>query len=261
MNQKVLNSLKSLESLQHVKVEAYQLPDQNQLLSWYEASKNSPRFYCLNTGEHTQFLHEEAAFGDCEWLCANEGSIALTPELLAVTIRKPFMGQFIGLSGKSYIWFQTGDYSKPETLALCEVGSKCSTLVVHNIAADRPMIAESWESNTNLGPNFFCTMSAHLLCAGVSSQQSWQYQAGPEKPRTGGLKNLVDVYNFWAWTPFPEVLELGAQRGDVKQEIKAIRDIFYKGTLKTVLGMLYEDRKSTRLNSSHRNTSRMPSSA
>jgi DNA mitochondrial polymerase exonuclease domain len=236
MNPKILASLEHLKQLQTVTLLPYQLPDQNKLLWRY----GIPGFHCLNTGEVTGFLPEEACFADFEWLCSHEGATYLTPELSAVTIRKPFCGQFIGLSGNSYIWFQPGNYAKPETLQYCSVGKKVSTFIVHNTAADRPMITESHTQNTNDGPNFFCTMSAHLLCAGVSSQQSWQYTMGSDKPRTGGLKNLVDVYNFWSQTEFPAVLELGAQRGTVKAEAKAIRDVFYKGSLKTVLGLLEE---------------------
>jgi hypothetical protein len=236
MNPKILASLKHLKQLQTVTLLPYQLPNQATLLRMYRI----PGFHCLNTGEVTEFLPEEAAFADTEWLCSHEGAMYLTPELPTVTIRKPFCGQFIGLSGNSYIWFQPGDYTKPETLEFCAVGNIVSTLVVHNIAADRPMIAESHTQNTNDGPYFFCTMSAHLLCAGVSSQQSWQYTMGSDKPRSGGLKNLVDVYNFWSETEFPAVLELGAKRGTAKAESKAIRDVFYKGSLKTVLGLIEE---------------------
>lgn len=236
MNSKILRSLDLLHQLQTVEVKSYQLPDQTQLLRMHGV----PGFHNLVTKEVTEFLPETACFADFEWLCSNEGSTYITEELSAVTIRMPFMGQFIGESGNSYIWFQPGDYAQPETLEFCSVGERCNTFVVHNIAADRPMIAESYNPNTNEGPNFFCTMSAHVLCAGVSSQQSWEYQIGSDKPRSGGLKNLVDVYNFWSETDFPTVLNLGAKRGSVKAESKAIRDVFFKGSLKTVLGLLEE---------------------
>lgn len=238
MNPSILKSLALLHQFQNVKVLEYQLPDGKELRAIYESKSN--QFYCFNDKTFTDFLPEEIAILDTEWLCANEGAVYLTEELPAVTIRKPFSCQFIGLSGKSYLWFQPGDYADPKSLIFCSVGSLASTFIVHKIAADRPMIAESFNRNTNEGPNFFCTMSAHLLCAGVSSQQSWQYQMGSDKPRVGGLKNLVDTYNFWSQTSFPDVLHLSAKRGTLTPECKEIREMFYKGTLQGVLAMLPE---------------------
>jgi hypothetical protein len=235
MNPKIVRSLELLHELQSVVVKDYAMLSQSELLELYHYANG---FYCFNTALWHSTLPEEAAVADTEWLCSHEGSVDIAG--IMTTIRKPFCAQFIGLSGNSYIWFQPGDYRDPKTLSYCDLGELCNTLVVHNIAADRPMFLQSHNRNTNEGPNFFCTMSAHLLCAGVSSQQSWNYQMGSDKPRVGGLKNLVDVYNFWSQTEFPRVLELGAKRGNVKAEAKEIRDIFYKGDLKTVLGMLQE---------------------
>jgi hypothetical protein len=83
-------------------------------------------------------------------------------------------------------------------------------------------------------------MSAHVICAGISGQQSWQYVAGEHRNRSGGLKNLVDVWNFWSKEPFPEVLNRNATRGTCSIETKEIRDIFYKGSLKEINAKLPE---------------------
>jgi hypothetical protein len=236
MNPKILKSLQHLKLLNQTKLLPIIFPDRFEL----DLIKKG-LFYCLNDKSYSKNFPEEACFADFEWLCSNEGAIFLTPELDSVTIKKPFCGQFIGLSGQTYLWFQPGDYAQPKSLKYCAIGKDCLTIIVHNIAADRPMITESHLINTNEGPNFFCTMSAHLLCAGVSDQQSFNYKAGDEsKFRAGGLKNLIDVFNFWSVTEWPQVLELSAKRGSALQATKKIRDIFYSNTLKDVYASLPE---------------------
>lgn len=235
MNPKIIASLNYLKQLSQTVLLDYILPDRFEL----DLIKKG-LFYCLNDKSYSKNFPEEACFADTEWLCSNEGAVYLTEHLPEVTVKRPFCAQFIGLSGRSYLWFQPSNYSDPKALVLCSLGDTCRTLVVHNIAADRQMFTESFTQNTNEGPNFFCTMSAHLLCAGVSDQQSFSYTAGQEGPRAGGLKNLIDVFNFWSETPFPEVFELSAKRGTAQQESKKIRDIFYKGSLADVNAMLPE---------------------
>jgi hypothetical protein len=224
MNPSIIKSLKHLKLLAQVKTLPYETTD------WHSIPKLI--FYCLNTEEITDQLPEEAFFADFEWQCNHEGSITL-PNFDPIQRKKPFCGQFIGLSGKSYVWFGNGE-------ALCSVGDTATTFVVHNIAADRPMISESWNPNTNLGPNFFCTMSAHLLLAGISGQQDWSYKAGDLGPRAGGLKNLIDVFNFWSAETYPEVMNRFATRGKARIAEKEIREIFYKGTAKEIAARLPE---------------------
>lgn len=224
MNPNILKSLKHLELLSKVKTLPYKTPN------WHTIPKLV--FYCLNTEEITDSLPEEAFFADFEYQCNHEGSITL-PGFDPVQKKKPFCGQFIGLSGKSYVWFGDGE-------ALCSVGDTATTFIVHNITADRPMILESWNPNTNLGPNFFCTMSAHLLLAGISGQQDWSYKAGDLGPRAGGLKNLIDVFNFWSAESYPEVMNRFATRGKARIAEKEIREIFYKGTSKEIAARLPE---------------------
>ena len=101
------------------------------------------------------------------------------------------------------------------------------------------MFTESYAKNNNESLCFFCTQSAHVLCAGVSSQQSFDYR-NRSFTKPGGLKNLVDVYNFWSKTSFPQVLQLNAKRGALTPEAKEIRNIFYKGTLVKVQSCLSE---------------------
>ncbi len=239
-------SLKHLYQLQHVAVKPYAMPFGPELM----AMRWQPGFHCLNTGEIFTDFPEQAAFVDTEWLVKANGSAPIAglysdpafnlgpDKELNPVVKRPFSVQIIGLSGKSYIWFQPEDYSDATKLQLCSIGPHCTTMVVHNIAADRPLFKEVYENPQQI--NFFCTMSAHLLCAGVSDQQSWSYREGHIGPRAGGLKNLIDVYNFWAFTPFPEVLEFSAKRGETKIESKKIRDIFLNGQIKQVYTMLSE---------------------
>jgi hypothetical protein len=234
MNLNILESLDLLTELSKSKALPIKHPDRFELDLIIKGL-----FYCLNDKVYHQEFPEKAAITDTEWLCANEGAIVLTDELNEVTIKRPYCCQFIGLSGKTYLWFQPGNY-KTKRLKLCTLGSTCNTLVVHNIAADRPMFTEAWLSNTNNGVNFFCTMSAHLLCAGVSDQQSYYYSEGQTGPRAGGLKNLVDTYNFWSATEWPEVMELNAPRGKAEVASKKIRNIFYKGTLAEINASLVD---------------------
>jgi hypothetical protein len=164
-------------------------------INWKKLREQKLVFHNLNTKEITETLPEEAAIVDFEWL-------------VETGMKRPF-----------YVWF--GDSQN-----LCSVGTSCKTFICHNIEADRPCILESYEQNTNLGPNFFCTMSAHLLVAGIGNQQAFRYQPGATKARVGGLKNLIDVFNFWSAETYPEVLDYKAKRGEAKLEEKEIRDIF-----------------------------------
>jgi hypothetical protein len=194
-------------------------------------------FYCFDEDKYYEEFPEVACFADTEWQCSNEGAYDLTPDL-SVTIKVPYSCQFIGLSGKYYLWVR--DRAEGQSPVSCRLGAVIRTIVVHNMAADRPMFRESSEPNTNYGPNFFCTMSAHLLCAGLSDQQSFYYREGQTGNRAGSLKNLIDVYNFWSAEPYPKTMEYSARRGTAEPGSKKIRNIFYKGTASEIDAMFPE---------------------
>jgi hypothetical protein len=193
-------------------------------------------FYCFDEDKYYKEYPEVACFADTEWQCSNEGAYDLTPDL-NVTIKVPYSCQFIGVSGKYYLWLGGGPQLNS---GLCSLGTVVRTIVVHNMAADRPMFKESSEQNTNYGPNFFCTMSAHLLCAGLSDQQAFYHRGGQKGNRAGSLKNLIDIYNFWSVEPYPKTMEYSARRGTAEPSSKKIRNIFYKGTASEIDAMFPE---------------------
>lgn len=147
-------------------------------------------FNALTLEKHPEGLPCKEAAIDFEWCVSDVGARALAP-LIGTAICTETRQQ--------YIWLSERWHNKNHKPKLCSVGSQVQHLIVHNLKADRPKIAEAYDLWEEI--EWSCTLSMNIVLAGCGGQQSWAHRStAPFKPNFvnhSSPNSLLEVHNYW----------------------------------------------------------------